>query len=267
MAKDPAFLFYPNDYIGGTMGMTFEEKGAYIELLMMQFNRGHMTSDMVGQIVGHLWDKIRDKFIQDENGLWYNKRLEDEKLARQKYSESRRNNLSGANQYSKKTVKKEPKKQGHKKGHMTSHMEDEDKDIVFSELELKWNEWKKYKFEQFNFKYKSEVSEKAAFSQLMTLSRDNDAVAMKIIEQSIANGWKGFFKLTSENRISTLANEVREDNFKKEVSEFKDTYSSDVLNAFFAHWSQWDADKKYMKFELEQTWETNKRLYTWKNRS
>jgi len=38
MAKDPAFLFYPNDYIGGTMGMTFEEKGAYIELLMLQFN-------------------------------------------------------------------------------------------------------------------------------------------------------------------------------------------------------------------------------------
>jgi len=26
MSKDPAFLFYPNDYIGGTMGMTFEEK-------------------------------------------------------------------------------------------------------------------------------------------------------------------------------------------------------------------------------------------------
>jgi uncharacterized protein YdaU (DUF1376 family) len=52
MAKDPAFLFYPNDWIGGTMGMTFEEKGAYMEILMMQFNRGHMTSHMVGQTVG-----------------------------------------------------------------------------------------------------------------------------------------------------------------------------------------------------------------------
>ena len=35
MAKDPAFLFYPGDWIGGTMGMTFEEKGAYMEILMM----------------------------------------------------------------------------------------------------------------------------------------------------------------------------------------------------------------------------------------
>ena len=50
MAKDPAFLFYPNDYIGGTMGMTFEEKGAYIELLMLQFNRGHMTTHMIGHM-------------------------------------------------------------------------------------------------------------------------------------------------------------------------------------------------------------------------
>jgi hypothetical protein len=50
MSKDPAFLFYPNDYIGGTMGMTFEEKGAYMELLMLQFNRGHMTTHMIGHM-------------------------------------------------------------------------------------------------------------------------------------------------------------------------------------------------------------------------
>ncbi len=58
MSKDPAFLFYPGDYIAGTMGMTFEEKGAYMELLMMQFSRGHMTSHMIDQVVGQLWDKI-----------------------------------------------------------------------------------------------------------------------------------------------------------------------------------------------------------------
>jgi len=72
MAKDPAFLFYPNDWIGGTMGMTFEEKGAYMELLMMQFNRGHMTTHMIGQTVGQLWVNIKDKFVQDKDGKWYN---------------------------------------------------------------------------------------------------------------------------------------------------------------------------------------------------
>lgn len=122
MAKDPAFLFYPSDYLSGTMGMTFEEKGAYIELLMLQFNRGHMTSHMVGQVVGQIWDKIKDKFILDENGLWYNVRLDEEKEKRKAFSSSRRNNLLGTNQYTKKDKKEV--------GHMTSHMENENKDTI-----------------------------------------------------------------------------------------------------------------------------------------
>jgi uncharacterized protein YdaU (DUF1376 family) len=117
MAKDPAFLFYPNDYIGGTMGMTFEEKGAYIELLMLQFNRGHMTSQMIGQTVGQIWDKIQDKFIMDESGLFYNQRLENEIHARQRFVKSRYNNLSGKNQYT--------KSGGHPGGHVTDRMENE----------------------------------------------------------------------------------------------------------------------------------------------
>lgn len=119
MAKDPAFLFYPSDWISGTLGMTFEEKGAYFELLMTQFNQGHMTSHMIGRMVGQLWSSIQHKFIQDENGLWYNIRLEEEKKKRKAFTESRRNNIKGKNQYTEKTTKKV----GHKKGHMTSHME------------------------------------------------------------------------------------------------------------------------------------------------
>lgn len=125
MAKDPAFLFYPNDYIGGTMGMTFEEKGAYMELLMLQFNRGHMTSRMVGQTVGQLWDKVQDKFIKDKDGLFFNERLDIEKTKRRKYTESRNNNTSGKNQY----TEKHKKKDDFINGHMTSHMEDVNKDV------------------------------------------------------------------------------------------------------------------------------------------
>jgi len=116
MAKDPAFLFYPNDYIGGTMGWSFEEKGAYIELLMMQFNRGHMTEHMVRHTVGQLWDTIKVKFKKDKEGLYFNKRLEDEKIKRSLYTASRRNNADGKNQYS---------KEGHTTKHMDGHMEDE----------------------------------------------------------------------------------------------------------------------------------------------
>ena len=136
MSKDPAFLFYPNDYLGGTMGMTFEEKGAYIDLLMLQFNRGHMTEHMIGHTVGQLWKNIKDKFIQDPTGLWYNVRLDEEKSKRMAFTQSRRNNIKGVNQ--------------HTLGHMTSHMENvnvnvnvnKDKNINI-DFDFFWNDYDK----------------------------------------------------------------------------------------------------------------------------
>jgi len=132
MSKDPAFLFYPNDYLGGTMGMTFEEKGAYIDLLMLQFNRGHMTEHMIGHTVGQLWKNIKDKFIQDPTGLWYNVRLDEEKSKRMAFTQSRRNNIKGVNQ--------------HTLGHMTSHMDNvnvnEDKNINI-DFDFFWNDYDK----------------------------------------------------------------------------------------------------------------------------
>jgi uncharacterized protein YdaU (DUF1376 family) len=134
MSKDPAFLFYPNDYLGGTMGMTFEEKGAYLELLMLQFNRGHMTEHMIGHTVGQLWKNIKDKFIQDPTGLWYNVRLDEEKSKRMAFTQSRRNNIKGVNQ--------------HTIGHMTSHMENENVNVnedknINIDFDFFWNDYDK----------------------------------------------------------------------------------------------------------------------------
>jgi uncharacterized protein YdaU (DUF1376 family) len=135
MAKDPAFLFYPGDYVSGTMGMTFEEKGAYVDLLMLQFNRGHMTLHMIQHTVGHLWDQIKSKFKQDEDGLWYNVRLDFEKERRKNFTKSRRNNLSSTN----KANKKEPHMKQHMNSHMSEHMENENinENIIINENKTK----------------------------------------------------------------------------------------------------------------------------------
>ena len=138
MSKDPAFLFYPNDYIGGTMGMTFEQKGAYMEILMAQFNRGHMTSHMIGQVLGQtggqIWDTIKDKFEKDSKGRFYNARLEEEQSKRKRYTESRKNNIEGKNQYT-----KEPKKVYNDDGHMTSHMENRNRNEIYNSNKIKEN--------------------------------------------------------------------------------------------------------------------------------
>lgn len=121
MASDPAFLFYPNDFIGGTMGMTLEEKGAYMELLMAQFNRGHFSDLMATRIIGEsLWAVLKQKFTADESGCYYNKRLEIEVNKRKAYSESRRNNLSGNKD---KQLHMEEHMDTHMESHMATHME------------------------------------------------------------------------------------------------------------------------------------------------
>ncbi|MFA5299718.1 MAG: hypothetical protein WC389_16155 [Lutibacter sp.] len=205
--KDPAFLFYPNDYIGGTMGMTFEEKGAYMELLMMQFNRGHMTEHMIGQVIGQLWGQIKHKFTVDGNGLYFNERLEYEQKRRQEFSNSRKNNKLGINQYNK-SDKKET-------GHMTLHMENrnrnENKDIIevknkkefdfsFVELDYKkpFDEWMQYKKDR-KENYKSQNSIAKFYNQLKLYSNFNPEIAQQIVDNSMSNNWAGIFKPKIDN--------------------------------------------------------------------
>jgi hypothetical protein len=66
-----------------------------------------------------------------------------------------------------------------------------------------WELWKKFKAHQFNFFYKTAISEQAAINELVQLSNGDEAVAQKIIRASIANGWKGFFQLKTENHGSS----------------------------------------------------------------
>lgn len=92
MAKDPAFLFYPGDWLGGTMGMTFEEKGAYFELLLMQWHCRRITTDNAKKLVGEtLWLKLMHKFESDGGGF-FNKRMETEVEKRRKHSEKQKIN-------------------------------------------------------------------------------------------------------------------------------------------------------------------------------
>lgn len=125
VAKDPAFLFYPGDWLGGTMHLSWECKGAYMDLLMLQFQRGHMTSHMVGHLLGQrqdeIWPQIRDKFIIEDGRIW-NERLRIEIEKRKKFTATRKNNLSGKNQYTKKETSLV--------GHMTSHMENRNENSI-----------------------------------------------------------------------------------------------------------------------------------------
>ena len=90
--KDPAFLFYSSDFLSGTMLMTDEEIGQYIKLICLQHQKGHLKEkDMLNICKTHN-EEIFSKFKIDEEGNYYNERLEIEVNKRKAYSESRRNN-------------------------------------------------------------------------------------------------------------------------------------------------------------------------------
>lgn len=67
-----------------------------------------------------------------------------------------------------------------------------------------WNSWKDYKSKEFRFNYKSVQSEQAAINKLKEISNGDEKEAIKIIEQSFANGWKGFFKIINETQQSKI---------------------------------------------------------------
>ena len=90
--KDPAFLFYSSDFLSGTMLMTDEEIGQYIKLICLQHQKGHLKEKDILNICKTHNEEIFSKFKIDEEGNYYNERLETEINKRKAYSESRRNN-------------------------------------------------------------------------------------------------------------------------------------------------------------------------------
>ena len=119
MGKDPAFLFYYQDFLVGTSFMTLEETGAYIKLLCFQAAKGHLSEEAIlKKIPAPIWQSICCNFKKDNNGF-FNDRLEQEIQKRRLFTESRRKNLH----MDKHMVK-------HMDRVLTPHMENENKDVI-----------------------------------------------------------------------------------------------------------------------------------------
>lgn len=211
MAKDPAFLFYPGDWLGGTMTFSRHHKGAYMDILMGQFNNGRLTIEDIQTILGAdfetMWEqKLRAKFQQDETGKFFNEKLENEMIKRRNYSESRRKNL-----------KSSQKKPPHMDTHVVSYMENGNGNeninkkgkkgagkktkpemVVnhhpFSDGILQhWDKWKTYKQQEFKKGYKTLLSEQAAFNRLVDISGSDEVTAIELINHAIAMRWQGIY--------------------------------------------------------------------------
>ena len=87
--KDPAFLFYPSDFLTGTMFMNNEQIGIYIRLLCSQHQHGGIIDKVSFDSLVQGNQLIKSKFIECETG-YYNERLATEMDKRNRKS----NNMS-----------------------------------------------------------------------------------------------------------------------------------------------------------------------------
>jgi len=138
MGKDPAVLFYPNDFLGGVKYFSMEDRGKYITLLCDQFVSGHIPINHMISVCGSIDSPVIDKFIKDDDELYYNERMEIEKEKRVNYCGSRSNNKSGRKKGSKNKIIQ--KSYDNRK---IVHMENENENIIkdINEFELFWEKY------------------------------------------------------------------------------------------------------------------------------
>jgi hypothetical protein len=92
MSKDPAVLFYTQDFLVGTLSMTDEQRGKYIYLLCLQHQKGKLTlTDLKSKLTDEDIE-VAEKFPKQSDGFYYNLRMYEEATKRKNYTESRRNN-------------------------------------------------------------------------------------------------------------------------------------------------------------------------------
>ncbi len=273
--KNPAFLFYANDFYTETRMMTPEERAAYIDLLIYQHKFGEIPNDLarvqlfVTGVSKQVLEQVLEQMFSKTPTGFKNLFLENTQKRTKNYVEKRKNagKLSAFWRYASKKLSrnqyKKLKKCAEKKNlnqlilneieqnkqnakqmfqHVFEHVlnkmlntclnniyienenENENEnnkkggllrgeketfvepfaekcsDFVDEKIFDDWQRWKKYKLEQFGFKYKSQSTEKTAYNRLMQLAGNNPKTAKEIINQSIANGWKGFFPLSGKSQ-------------------------------------------------------------------
>lgn len=128
MAKDPAFLFYSQDFYTGVATLNWEDRGKFISILCLMHQQGRMTEETIRFLVGSISDNLKAKFRIDSKGLWYNERLELESDKRNSFTESRRiNGNLGGRPKKQKAIGKPKNNLVH--NHMGNHMESVNEDV------------------------------------------------------------------------------------------------------------------------------------------
>lgn len=92
MCKDPAFLLYSSDFLIGCSNLTMTERGQYITMLCLQHQKGHLSKKTIELSVGEVSEDVMVHFQTDNEGLYFNEKLDGVIAVRSEYAKSRSEN-------------------------------------------------------------------------------------------------------------------------------------------------------------------------------
>ena len=243
--KDPAFLFYPGDYLRDTQFLSEVVQVAYDRIMcehmrntyvtpaQFSFFTKNFTADEIAQLKTVLKESPYGYYIE-----W----VMDGIVKRRAYSESRRKNRS-------KKSNETNTSSGQTSSSYDEHMENEIENEIEIEIEKgkegmgekpakalataeiaypfetetfaqQWAAWKNYRATEHNQRYRSAQSEQAALAELGKLAGLNETTAIAILHQSMGKGWKGFFEIKTDGKQAAGKGKVRySDEFKRKIAD------------------------------------------------
>lgn len=231
--KDPAVLFYINDWLTSTAEMDADARGWYLNLLLHNYDKTDLPNDVEKLAVlcnvkfseyerfKQVFEQVlKHKFEQNENNRLTNLRTNDILKNREIFKDKRSN--AGKVSYVMKYFAKNYNK------------------------EYRIKSIKEFVKENFDYEIdlKNEQMLKQVFEQVFELYR-NENESNSFINNNI---------------------EIRTENFKKSLIPFKQIYSINMLKSFYDYWTEPNHSKTKMRFELEKTFDIERRLKTWSKR-
>jgi uncharacterized protein YdaU (DUF1376 family) len=203
MAKDPAFLFYPNDFTTGTQFFTDEQVGVYIRILCAIHQHGHLSNSQMRSLCHGITNadavaEIWNKFKIDDSGKFYNERLDNEIDKRKKHSEKQRENA---------------RMRWHSHGNAKAMpLENENENVIINKIKEK--------------KFKEEKQKRPTFEEILEYckERNKGVDAVKFWNYYEANGWK-----VGKNPMKNWQAAVRTWEKTTETQEVKQVFKANKL--------------------------------------
>ena len=92
-----------------------------------------------------------------------------------------------------------------------------------------------------------------------TTPNDNVNVNDNNIKKTISN------EIVKKSATNVATLEQRAISFYESLVPFLEKYDKEMIRAFYSYWSEPNQAKTKMRFELERTWDTSRRLINWAN--